>query len=65
LLARDGILTLLRSIANDGVAVLTSTADTAGLENADRALALSDGELNGSAVPDTAEVVPLRRASGR
>lgn len=65
LLARDGILTLLRSVADDGVAVLTSTADTAGLENADRALALSDGELNGSAVPDTAEVVPLRRASGR
>jgi ABC-type multidrug transport system ATPase subunit len=65
LLARDGILTLLRSIADDGIAVLTSTADTAGLENADRALALSDGELNGSAVPDTAEVVPLRRASGQ
>ncbi len=62
LLARDGILSLLRSIADDGIAVLTSTADTAGLERADRALALSEGELNGSAVPDTAEVVPLRRA---
>jgi ABC-type multidrug transport system ATPase subunit len=65
LLARDGILTLLRSIADDGVAVLTSTADTAGLENADRALALSDGELNGSVVPDPATVIPLRRASGQ
>lgn len=65
LLARDGILSLLRSLADEGVAVLTSTADAAGLENADRALALSDGELNGSAVPDTAAVIPLRRASGQ
>ncbi len=65
LLARDGILALLRSIADDGTAVLTSTADTAGLENADRALTLSDGELNGSVVPDPAAVIPLRRASGQ
>lgn len=65
LLARDGILSLLRSLADEGTAVLTSTAETAGLENADRALALSDGELNASAVPDTAAVIPLRRASGQ
>lgn len=65
LLARDGIFSLLRSLANEGVAVLTSTADAAGLANADRALALSEGELNGSAVPDTAAVIPLRRASGQ
>jgi ABC-type multidrug transport system ATPase subunit len=63
LLARDGILSLLRSLADDGVAVLTSTADAAGLENADRALTLSDGELTGSAAPDRAAVIPLRRAS--
>lgn len=65
LLARDGILSLLRSLADEGTAVLTSTAETAGLENADRALALSDGELNASAVPDSAAVIPLRRASGQ
>jgi len=65
LLARDGIFSLLRSLADDGVAVLTSTADAAGLENADLAIALSDGELNGSAAPDTAAVIPLRRASGQ
>lgn len=65
LLARDGILALLRSIADDGIAVLTSTADAAGLENADRALTLSDGELNGSVAPDPAAVIPLRRASGQ
>jgi ABC-type multidrug transport system ATPase subunit len=65
LLAREGILSLMRSLANEGIAVLTSTADTAGLENADLALALSDGELNGSAAPDQAAVIPLRRASGQ
>jgi ABC-type multidrug transport system ATPase subunit len=63
LLARDGILSLLRSLADEGVAVLTSTADAAGLENADRALTLSDGELTGSAAPERATVIPLRRAS--
>lgn len=63
MLARDSILSLLRSLADDGVAVLTSTADAAGLENADRALTLSDGELTGSATPDRAAVIPLRRAS--
>ena len=65
LLARDGIFSLLRSLADKGVAVLTSTADAAGLANVDRALTLSDGELNGSAAPDIAAVIPLRRASGQ
>jgi putative ABC transport system ATP-binding protein len=65
LLARDGILALLRSLADDGIAVLTSTADAAGLENADRALTLSDGELTGSAAPERATVIPLRRASNQ
>jgi len=63
LLARDGILSLLRSLADNRVAVLTSTADAAGLENADRALTLNDGELTGSAAHDRATVIPLRRAS--
>jgi ABC-type multidrug transport system ATPase subunit len=65
LLARDGILSLLRSLADQGIAVLTSTADAAGLENADRALTLSDGELTGSAAPERATVIPLRRASNQ
>jgi ABC-type multidrug transport system ATPase subunit len=64
-LVRNEILSLLRSLADEGIAVLSSTADSAGLENADRALALSDGELSGSAVPDTASVIPLHRASGQ
>lgn len=63
LLARASILALVRSVADEGVAVLTSTGDAAGLENVDRALTLSDGELGGSAVADRATVIPLRRAS--
>ncbi|HTZ88384.1 MAG TPA: ATP-binding cassette domain-containing protein [Solirubrobacteraceae bacterium] len=65
LLDRHGILSLLRSIADEGVAVLTSTGDVAGLENVDRALTLSDGELTGSADAERATVIPLRRASNQ
>jgi len=61
LLARDGILSLLRSIADDGTAVLASAGDAPALAGADRTLALSDGELRGTQVPELAPVVPLRR----
>lgn len=64
-LERDQVLALLRSLADDGVAVLTSTDKTVGLAGADRALALSEGELRGSGEPELAAVVPLRRAGGR
>jgi ABC-type lipoprotein export system ATPase subunit len=64
LLARDGVLRLLRSLADDGIAVLASTGDATGLSSADRALALSEGELDGTLVPQRASVIPLRRASG-
>jgi ABC-type multidrug transport system ATPase subunit len=61
LLERDHILALLRSLADDGIAVLTSTDKTTGLQGADRALSLGDGELRGGLAPELAEVVPLRR----
>jgi ABC-type multidrug transport system ATPase subunit len=61
LLARDTILLLLRSLADDGIAVLTSTTETTGLAGADRALSLGGGELRGSSSPELASVVPLRR----
>jgi ABC-type lipoprotein export system ATPase subunit len=69
LVDRDGILLLLRSLANDGVAVLASTGESTGLSGADRSLALSDGELRGSLTPELGAVLPLhdterRRASG-
>jgi ABC-type multidrug transport system ATPase subunit len=61
LLERDGILALLRSFADEGIAVLTSTGETTGLSGADRALSLAAGELRGSLQPELAPVVPLRR----
>ncbi len=61
LLERDQILSLLRSLADEGIAVLMSTGDAAALAIADRALSLSDGELRGTVSPELAPVVPLRR----
>ncbi len=63
LLERDGILSLLRSLADEGIAVLVSTGEATELAGADRALSLAGGELRGSAAPELAPVLPLRRAS--
>lgn len=64
-LARDSILELLRSLADDdGLAVLIGSGEATALAGADRALSLADGVLRGSAVPELAPVVRLRgRAS--
>jgi ABC-type lipoprotein export system ATPase subunit len=61
---RDGILALLRSLADEGMAVLASASDATQLAGADRALALSDGELRGPPSPELAPIVPLRPAVG-
>ncbi len=63
LLERDSVLGLLRSIADDGTAVLASAGEATGLSGADRTLALSDGELRGEIAPRFAEVVSLRRTA--
>jgi putative ABC transport system ATP-binding protein len=60
-LERDPIMALLRSVANDGVAVLMSTGDAQGLSGVDRALTMDHGELRGDLKPADARVVPLRR----
>jgi ABC-type multidrug transport system ATPase subunit len=60
LLARDGILAVLRSLAEEGVAVMTTTGETTGLSGA-RALTLSEGEIHGGTRRPLAPVVPLRR----
>jgi ABC-type multidrug transport system ATPase subunit len=62
LLARDGILAVLRSLAEQGLAVMTTTGETTGLSGA-RALTLSEGELHGGTRRPLAPVVPLRRSA--
>lgn len=61
LTARDGVLGLLRSIADDGVAVLATAGDGTGLLGADRMLVLRKGKLRGEALPDLAPVARLDR----
>jgi putative ABC transport system ATP-binding protein len=66
-LARDGILDLLRLIADEGVAILTSTGDGTGLLGADRVLSLSKGKLRGETIPELAPVSDIshrRKAAG-
>jgi ABC-type lipoprotein export system ATPase subunit len=60
LLARDSILALLLSLAEDDTAVLTTTGESTCLSGA-RALSLSEGELRGARSRELAPVVPLRR----
>jgi ABC-type multidrug transport system ATPase subunit len=63
LLERDLIVLLLRSLANEGIAVLVSDGDGSGLADADRALTLADGELRGRRSPEVGgTVLPLRPA---
>jgi ABC-type Mn2+/Zn2+ transport system ATPase subunit len=61
MLERDGILSLLRSLADEGIAILMSTGQATALAGTDRALSLADGKLRGSVVPELAQVLPLRR----
>lgn len=61
LAARDEILVLLRSIADEGIAVLTSTDEGTGFLGADRVLALRKGKLRGETLPELAPVTHLDR----
>jgi putative ABC transport system ATP-binding protein len=61
---RDDILMLMRTLADEGIAILASATDTSGLVNVNRALMLSSGELTSSQGADSASVIPLFRASG-
>jgi len=64
----DDILGLLRSLADQGIAVLATTGDGTGFLGADRALALDNGKLLGEREPELALVTDLdhhrRRARG-
>ena len=57
-LQRDPILDLIRSIADDGAAILMTVGDVVTI--ADRMLSIDDGELRGDVVPEQAQIVPLR-----
>jgi ABC-type lipoprotein export system ATPase subunit len=64
-LERDAILLLMRSLADEGIAVLASTGTTTGFLGADRGLTIGDGELLGEQHgSELAPVVPLRRSAG-
>jgi ABC-type lipoprotein export system ATPase subunit len=65
LLARDELLLLLRSLADEGIAVLMSADESTALSGADRALSLSDGELRGTPPRELAPVLELRPAERR
>lgn len=60
-LDRDGILRLLRSLADEGIAILSSTSEGTGLLGADRVLVLDKGRLEGNLTPDLAPVTDLYR----
>ncbi len=59
LLQRDPILALLRSLADDGIAILMSVEESTGLLGTDRALTLDEGQLRGPATPTLAPVISL------
>jgi ABC-type multidrug transport system ATPase subunit len=57
-LARDGVLALLHSLAQEGIAILATTGESPSLSGA-RALTLSEGELHGPPARELADVVAL------
>lgn len=65
LMERDGMLALLRSLADEGLAVLASATDATALVGADRALSLGSGELRGELEPRLAPVLSLERPAGK
>jgi len=59
LLHRDEVLALLRSLADDGIAVLMTVSESTALAGADRALRIGGGGLGGSIDPELAPVSDL------
>ncbi len=60
-LKRDDILKLLRSLADEGVAILASAGEGTAVLGADRVLSLGNGTLRGELEPDLAPVTELER----
>jgi len=64
---RDEILYLLRSLADEGTAMLMTLGDLGELRGADQSLTIGDGELRGSGkrrLQPVADLTLRRQASG-
>jgi ABC-type sugar transport system ATPase subunit len=61
LTARNGVLALLRSVADAGTAVLMTAGEALGLSGVDRALTISGGRLRADVVSAPAQVLRLDR----
>jgi len=61
LLERDDVLALLRSLADDGIAVLMSVGESTEFTDADRKLSIRGGTLGGSVDPELPSVHQLLR----
>lgn len=59
LLESDPLLRLLRSFAQEGMAVLLATADASSLAGIDRVVMIADGMVRGETHPGQAEVLPF------
>jgi putative ABC transport system ATP-binding protein len=60
----DAVLGLLRSTADEGVAVLMSTDDATCISGADRVVSLEGGRVRGEVQGASADVVPLHPPKG-
>lgn len=63
MIERDGILVLLRAVADSGVAVLMTAGEAIGLSGVDRALTIGCGRIHANVAAKRATVIPLRPAS--
>jgi len=63
LMEREGLLALLRAIADGGTAILMTTGEAMGVAGVDRALTISEGVLRAEVAQPLAPVVPLARSA--
>ena len=61
LLHRDDLLALLRSLADEGIAILMTVGESNEFSDADRKLRIRASGLGGSTDPELATVVPIHR----
>lgn len=61
-LEREPVMDLLRRVADDGAAVLTTTGEAIGVAGVDRVLTIADGKVRADVARQPATVIPLRRS---